>query len=47
MKSKLIHDHAGEKTYALIFETGDEAMSGLVAFAKARENQGHRAMTSY
>jgi uncharacterized protein len=35
MKSKLIHDHQGEKTFALIFETGDEAMSALVEFAKA------------
>jgi len=34
MKSKLIHDHHGEKTYALIFETGDEAMAGLVEFAR-------------
>ena len=37
MKSKLIHEHHGEKTFALIFETGDEAMAGLVEFA--RENQ--------
>ncbi len=35
MKSKLIHDHQGEKTFALIFETGDEAMSALVEFAEA------------
>ena len=34
MKSKLIHEHDGEKTFALIFETGDEAMAGLVDFAK-------------
>ena len=33
MRSKLIHEHDGEKTYALIFETGDEAMAGLVDFA--------------
>jgi len=37
MKSKLIHEHQGEKTFALIFETGDEAMAGLVGFA--RENR--------
>ena len=36
MRSKLLHDHQGEKTFALIFDTGDEAMSGLVKFA--REN---------
>ncbi len=35
MKSKLIHDHEGEKTFALIFDTGDEAMASLVEFAKA------------
>ena len=29
MKSKLIHEHHGEKTFALIFDTGDEAMAGL------------------
>jgi predicted DNA-binding protein with PD1-like motif len=36
MKSKMIHDHDGEKTYALIFEKGDEVMSTLLDFAKAR-----------
>ena len=36
MKSKLIHDHQGEKTFALIFDSGDEAMSGLVSFAKEK-----------
>ncbi len=35
MKSKLIHDHQGEKSFALIFDTGDEAMSELIQFAKA------------
>lgn len=34
MKSKLIHEHYGEKTFALIFDTGDEVMAGLVEFAK-------------
>lgn len=33
MRSKLIAG-AGEKTYALIFDTGDEAASGLLDFAK-------------
>lgn len=37
MKSKLIHDHHGEKTYALIFDKGDEVMSALVDFAKAEQ----------
>jgi predicted DNA-binding protein with PD1-like motif len=35
MKSKLLNDNSGEKTYALIFETGDEAMAGLLQFARA------------
>ncbi|HEY0385823.1 MAG TPA: PPC domain-containing DNA-binding protein [Pyrinomonadaceae bacterium] len=33
MKSKLIHD-GDEKTFALVFGTGDEVVSGLLAFAK-------------
>jgi predicted DNA-binding protein with PD1-like motif len=36
MQSKLIHDQQGERTFALIFETGDEAMAGLVKFARAK-----------
>ncbi|MCA1685296.1 MAG: DNA-binding protein [Planctomycetia bacterium] len=35
MKSRLIHEHQGEKTFALIFDTDDEAMAGLVDFARA------------
>ncbi len=35
MRSKLIHKEHGEKTFALIFDTGEEAMSGLVEFAKS------------
>jgi predicted DNA-binding protein with PD1-like motif len=34
MKSKLLSDR-GDKTYAVIFQTGDEAMAGLLDFAKA------------
>ena len=33
MKAKLIHDD-GEKTFAIIFDKGDEVVSGLLAFAK-------------
>jgi hypothetical protein len=33
MKSKLLDDN-GEKTFALIFDTGDEVASGLLEFAK-------------
>jgi predicted DNA-binding protein with PD1-like motif len=32
LKSKLIEDQI-EKTYAVVFETGDEVMSGLLGFA--------------
>ena len=42
MKSKLIHEHGGEKTYALIFDTGDEAMAGLVEFARRNALGGAR-----
>jgi len=42
MKSKLIYEHHGEKTYALIFDTGDEAMAGLVEFARQNSLGGAR-----
>ncbi len=35
MESKMIYEQGGEKTFALIFEMGDEAMAGLVEFARA------------
>ena len=34
MRSKLLHESDGQKTYALVFETGDEVMSTLKAFAR-------------
>ena len=37
MKFKLIHENEGERTFALIFDAGDEVMAGLRAFA--REHQ--------
>jgi predicted DNA-binding protein with PD1-like motif len=37
MKSKLIHENAGEKTYALIFDTGDDAVEGLADFARKND----------
>ena len=36
MKSKLIHDGA-EKTFALVFDTGDEVVANLLAFAKEQK----------
>ena len=37
MKSKLLHEHQGEKTFAVIFDTGDEVMANLIAFARANK----------
>jgi predicted DNA-binding protein with PD1-like motif len=34
MKTKLIHEEDGQKTFALIFDTGDEVMEELTRFAK-------------
>jgi predicted DNA-binding protein with PD1-like motif len=34
MKSRLIHDQAGERTFVLVFDTGDEVMAKLESFAK-------------
>jgi predicted DNA-binding protein with PD1-like motif len=33
MRSELIHEEHGERTYALVFDTGEEVVSGLVTFA--------------
>ena len=34
MKAKQIHEERGQKTYALIFDTGDEFISELTGLAK-------------
>ena len=36
MKTKLLHDEAGQQTYALVFDTGDEVVEGLERFARER-----------
>ena len=36
MKGQLIHQQGGEKTFVLVFSTGDEAIAGLTAFAKEK-----------
>lgn len=36
MQSKII-DTGGQTTYALVFQTGDEVMSGLLEFARAHD----------
>jgi len=35
MRAKEIHEERGQKTFALVFDTGDEVVSGLTGFAKA------------
>jgi predicted DNA-binding protein with PD1-like motif len=40
MKARLLHDHAGQKTFALIFQTGDDVMASLSAFAKEQRLAG-------
>ncbi len=40
MREKVIYDHKGEKTYALIFEKGDEFMAGLTEFARRQGLMG-------
>ncbi|MDQ3863362.1 MAG: DNA-binding protein [Actinomycetota bacterium] len=34
METKLIHEEEAQKTFALIFDTGDEVMADLTGFAK-------------
>jgi len=40
LQSKLLHQSAGQKTFALIFATGDEIMSTLEQFAKEQKLEG-------
>lgn len=35
MQTRLLHDHAGQRTFAVILQTGDEVMSCLQRFAGA------------
>jgi predicted DNA-binding protein with PD1-like motif len=37
MKSKLLHEQGGQRTYVLVFDTGDEAASGLLDFARGHK----------
>ena len=37
MKSKLVRQHEGEKTYVLVFDTGEELASGLLDFARQQQ----------
>lgn len=49
MKSKLLHEASGQKTFVLIFETGDEVMSQLEAFAKEQrlDSSSFRAIGAF
>lgn len=42
VKSKLIHEQGDEKTFAVVFEAGDEAMAGLQKFARENHLGGAR-----
>lgn len=35
MKSRLIHESGGEKTFVLVFDNGDEVMEDLLGFVRA------------
>ena len=37
MRTKLLHEDQGERTFAVIFETGDEPVAGLTRFAEERK----------
>lgn len=37
MKAKQIHEEQGKKTFALVFDTGEEVMAGLTGFAKDKD----------
>ncbi|HEX4414980.1 MAG TPA: PPC domain-containing DNA-binding protein [Lacipirellulaceae bacterium] len=37
MNSSLLHEHDGERTFAIIFKTGDEVAAGLADFARREE----------
>jgi predicted DNA-binding protein with PD1-like motif len=40
VKEKLLHGESGQKTFALVFDTGDEVATGLLAFAKEKRLTG-------
>jgi predicted DNA-binding protein with PD1-like motif len=37
VKAKLIHEQQGQKTFALIFDKGDEVVAGITSFAKEND----------
>ena len=45
MRTKLLHDDAGERTFAVIFDTGEDPVAGLTRFAE-QENITGAAFTA-
>ncbi len=49
MKTQMIHEEKGEKTYVLIFAAGDEVISNLTTFARETSCRqpfyGHRRIS--
>jgi uncharacterized protein len=39
MDTRLLHESAGQRTFALVFDTGDDVMTGLQAFARRERLQ--------
>lgn len=44
MKTKLLHQQDGQKTFAVVFDTGDEVAAGLLGFAKEKGLAGSHFM---
>lgn len=42
MKATLLHEHHGVRTFALVFDLGDEVMRGLTEFARRERLRGSR-----
>lgn len=40
MKNKLLNEHGGLRTFAVVFDTGDEAVAGLEQFAREHGIRG-------
>ena len=40
MRAKLLHGHAGERTFAVIFDTGEDPVGGLTRFAEQENITG-------
>jgi predicted DNA-binding protein with PD1-like motif len=40
VKEKILHEESGQKTFAIVFDTEEEAAAGLLTFAKAKDLAG-------